>query len=145
VQATPNLKAFRALQKSMLNLVIGIVIAWILGAFLEEWIFRGMALRLVEGSLSASIQTPFATAAAILVAALGATAFHYYQGTRAMLIIGQLSILFGILYVLADRNLWTNVLCHGFYDTIAFIRFAYKASKYSQFEEIEPATTPTEI
>lgn len=32
--------------------------------------------------------------------------------------------------------LWLAViLCHGLYDTIAFIRFANKTSKYSKFED----------
>jgi len=44
----PTLRAFRALQESRLKLLVGIVIAWILGGFLEELVFRGIVLRAVD-------------------------------------------------------------------------------------------------
>jgi membrane protease YdiL (CAAX protease family) len=68
---------------------------------------------------------------AIIIAAFGASQFHFYQGARGTLIIFQLSILFGVLFVVSGYSLWSVILCHGAYDTIAFIRFANKISKYS--------------
>jgi len=41
---------------------------------------------------------------------------------------------FGVLFVVSGYNLWTVMLCHGLYDTIAFVRFANKKSKYSDLE-----------
>ncbi len=52
----------------------------------------------------------------------------------AMVIISQLSALFGILFVISGYNLWAVMLCHGLYDTIAFVRFANKQSKYSDLD-----------
>ncbi|MFT3895878.1 MAG: CPBP family intramembrane metalloprotease [Anaerolineales bacterium] len=72
-----------------------------------------------------------ATALAILIAAIGAGSLHSYQGPRAVLIITQLSILFGILFVVSGYNLWPVIICHGLYDTIAFIRFTNKTSRYA--------------
>jgi len=60
---------------------------------------------------------------------------HLYQGPRAAFIVTQLSVLFGTLFVLAGYNLWAVILCHGLYDTIAFIRFANKQSRYSKLDE----------
>jgi membrane protease YdiL (CAAX protease family) len=60
---------------------------------------------------------------------------HFYQGPRAVLIIAQLSVLFGILFVISGYNLWAVMICHGLYDTIAFIRFARKKSRYSHVEK----------
>jgi len=37
--------------------------------------------------------------------------------------------------VVAGYNLWAVILCHGFYDTIAFVRFATGKSKYSKAPE----------
>jgi membrane protease YdiL (CAAX protease family) len=101
------------------------------GGVIEEVIFRGLVLRMVEGVLVASLTSPIATLIAIGVAAFGTTLFHFYQGPRAMLIISQLSILFGVLFVISGYNLWTVMICHGLYDTVAFVRFASKKSKYS--------------
>ena len=130
----PTLGAFRTIQQSKGHLIIGILVAWLLGGVLEELIFRGLVLRSVEGVLAAQLLPSIATVVAIGVAAFGATLFHVYQGSRAMLIIAQLSILFGVLFVVSGYNLWTVMVCHGLYDTIAFVRFANKKSKYSNLE-----------
>ena len=49
------------------------------------------------------------------------------------MIITQLSVLFGVLFVASGYNLWTVILAHGFYDTIAFVRFASGKSRYAKF------------
>jgi len=48
VDKPPTLDAFRALQQSGSKLLIGIVVAWVLGGFLEELIFRGIILQSIE-------------------------------------------------------------------------------------------------
>lgn len=130
----PTLGSFRAIQESRVKLIAGIVVAWILGGILEELVFRGIVLKSVESLLTASLIASIATGAAVCIAALGAGLVHFYQGYRAMVIITQLSILFGVLFVISGYNLWTVMLCHGMYDTIAFIRFANKKSKYSNLD-----------
>jgi hypothetical protein len=47
----------------------------------------------------------------------------------------QLSVLFGLLFVVSGDNLWAVILCRGLYDTVAFVRFANKSSKYSRLNE----------
>jgi membrane protease YdiL (CAAX protease family) len=127
----PTLKTFRAIQESKAKLVGGIVVAWALGGFLEELVFRGIVLKSIAAILAAWVIGPLAAGAAIVAAALGAGIIHLYQGNRAALIITQLSVLFGALFVLSGYNLWAVILCHGLYDTVAFIRFAAGKSKYS--------------
>ena len=126
----PTLDAFGAIQESIGKLVAGILAAWVLGGILEELIVRGIVLMSVEALLTNWMVKPIATVIAIL-AAIGAGLVHAYQDPRAMVIITQLSILFGILFVVSGYNLWTVIICHGLYDTIAFTRFANKKSKYS--------------
>jgi membrane protease YdiL (CAAX protease family) len=133
VSAPPTLGAFRALQQSRSKLVAGIAVAWILGGFLEELVFRGIVLQSIQAMLSPWIAARAAIGLAVLAAASGAGVVHLYQGPRAALIITQLSILFGLLFVASGYDLWAVVLCHGCYDTIAFIRFASGKSKYSKF------------
>ncbi len=132
----PTLDSFRAIQQSVLNLIAGIIIAWILGGILEELIARGIVLQSIQVGLRGWLGLPIAPIAAICVAALGAGLMHLYQGPRAVVIVTQLSVLFGILFVISGNNLWTVIICHGLYDTIAFIRFATKRSKYSKPEKI---------
>jgi membrane protease YdiL (CAAX protease family) len=128
----PTLGAFKAIQESTVKLIAGIVVAWILGGFLEEIVFRGLLLRAVEDVTSGLIAWPFSSVTAIVAAACGAGIIHLYQGPRAALIITQLSVLFGMLFVLSGYDLWSVILCHGLYDTIAFIRFARGTSRYAK-------------
>ena len=134
VDKPPVLDAFRALQQSRSKLLIGIVVAWVLGGFLEELIFRGIMLQSIEALLSASLAAPMATGIAVCAAAVGAGLIHLYQGLRAVIIVTQLSVLFGLLFVVSGHNLWAVILCHGLYDTIAFVRFANKKSRYSRLD-----------
>jgi hypothetical protein len=131
----PRLDAFRILQQSRIMLILGIVVAWILGGFLEELAFRAILLRSVESGMSALLPAAVAAGIAVVVAGAGAGVIHLYQGLRAAMIVTQLSMLFGLLFVLSGHDLWAVILCHGLYDTIAFIRFANKTSKYSRFED----------
>jgi len=141
--APPTLEAFAAIQQSRLKLIAGVAAAWMLRGFLEELVARGIVLSSVETLLSTWIAPPVATGAAICIAALGAGAMHSYQGARAAAIITQLSVLFGILFVASGYNLWAVMLCHGLYDTIAFVRFATRRSKYSHLDQVQvPSDIP---
>jgi membrane protease YdiL (CAAX protease family) len=128
----PDLTAFDGIRRSRTMLLIGIVVAWLLGGFLEELAFRGVMLQAVEAWLAPVLPRPVAAAAAILAAAAGAAVIHLYQGKRAMLVIFQLSVLFGALMVFDRHNLWAVMICHGLYDTVAFIRYANGTSRYAR-------------
>jgi membrane protease YdiL (CAAX protease family) len=135
----PTLQSFRAIQQSTLKLAAGIMVAWVLGGILEELAFRGIVLKSTESWLAGWVGVPIAVACAVLLAASGAGLIHIYQGSRAVAIIVQLSVLFGVLFVISGYSLWAVILCHGLYDTVAFIRFANKKSKYSNLEGDAPS------
>ena len=128
----PTLAAFGAIQQSKAKLAGGILAAWLLGGFLEELIARGVVLSSIAAGLTGLLPLPLAAGLAVVLAAAGAGLMHLYQGPRGAAIIAQISLLFGLLFVLSGYNLWAVMLCHGLYDTIAFIRFATKQSKYSK-------------
>ncbi len=130
----PTLEAFGVIQQSIGKLIAGVLAAWVMGGILEELIARGIALKSLAALAAAWIPEPDAAALATCVAAVGAGLLHFYQGPRAVVIITQISVLFGVLFVLSGYNLWAVILCHGLYDTIAFIRFALRKSKYSDLD-----------
>ncbi len=104
VAQPPTLDSFRAIQQSAGKLIGGIIVAWVLGGVLEEVIARGIVLKSVAALLSLWLAGPIAIGIAVCVAAIGAGVIHLYQGPRAMVIITQLSILFGILFVVSGYN-----------------------------------------
>ena len=134
VASPPTLKSFRVIQQSTGKLIAGIVAAWVLGGVGEELIARGIVLKSLELLLVAYVPESIAAGVAVCSAALGAGVMHAYQGLRAVVIITQLSLLFGVLFVVSGYNLWAVILCHGLYATIAFVRFAHKQSAYSKLE-----------
>jgi membrane protease YdiL (CAAX protease family) len=134
VDQPPNLEAFRAIQGSWSKLMAGVVMAWLLGGFLEELVARGIALKALQSFLVAWVPGWLATTAAVCIAAIGAGLMHLYQGPRAVLIVTQLSVLFGALFSVSGYNLWTVVICHGLYDTIAMVRFSWRISRYSNLD-----------
>jgi CAAX protease family protein len=130
-EAPPQLDKFTAVQQSRVNLLVGIVAAWLLGGILEELAARGIVLNALRVGLAGFMPDLLAVALAVVISACGAGLMHLYQGPRAVVIITQLSILFGVLFVVTSFNLWAVILCHGLYDTIAFIRFATGKSRYA--------------
>jgi membrane protease YdiL (CAAX protease family) len=130
----PVLAAFGIIQQSTGKLIAGIIVAWLLGGVLEELVVRGVVLTSVESVLTPWLSQPLAAGIAVCLAAVGAGLGHSYQGPRAMIIVTQLSILLGGLFVISGHNLWAVMICHGLYDTLAFIRFANHRSKYSRID-----------
>jgi hypothetical protein len=109
----PNLDFFRKLQQSRFNLAIGLLLAWVIGAFAEEVALRGLVLRWIEMLASPWMAWPLPSALAVCVAAMAAGIAHLYQGLRAAIIIFQLSVMFGILFVIDSYHLWSVIFCHG--------------------------------
>jgi len=128
----PSLEAFAPIRRSWVNLAAGILAAWVLGGVLEELVARGIVLQAVETGLRPWLAGPAAAGTAVCLAAAGAGLMHTYQGPRAVVVIAQLSVLFGVLFVVSGYDLWAVMLCHGLYDTIAFVRYAVGKSRYSQ-------------
>jgi hypothetical protein len=95
----PALGVFHGLRQSTGKLILGIDIACLLDGFLEELLPRGVTDPPIADPLSSWIGTPVAFAAAICMAAILAGVIHLYQGLRAAIIITQLSVLFGVLFV----------------------------------------------
>jgi membrane protease YdiL (CAAX protease family) len=87
VREPPTLDAFRILQRSRIMLILGIVVAWIIGGFLEELTFRAILLRSVESAMSALLPAAVAAGIAGGGAAAGAGVIHLHQGLRAAIIV----------------------------------------------------------
>ena len=127
----PKLAAFDPIRRSRIALAAGIVAAWVLGGFLEELALRGVVVQYLDRWLAPVLGAAPAATVAVLVAAAGAAVGHLYQGRRAAVVIFQLSALLGVLMVVSGHNLWAVILCHGLYDTVAFIRYATGRSRYA--------------
>jgi membrane protease YdiL (CAAX protease family) len=111
----PNFSRFHNM--SLYQLLGWIAAGWAMGGFVEELIRAYLILRIVE-LLGYS-------RAGWIIALLGSSFFyalnHTYQGFAGAIGAIISCIGFGALYLLNKRNLWSNVICHGLNDTLAFI------------------------
>lgn len=93
-----------------------LAIAWIIGGFTEEILFRGVLFTRFE-HLFAGI--PFAVFLAIAFqAVLFGQQHYYYQGVAGWVATGAIAFVSGILYLAFNRNLWPLVLSRGLSNTL---------------------------
>lgn len=93
-----------------------LAVAWIIGGFVEEMLFRGLLITRFEALFS---RVPFGLVFAIIVPAIiFGQQHHYYQGIGGAIATGGIALVSGVLYVLFKRNLWPLTLSHGLANTI---------------------------
>jgi len=91
-----------------------IIIGWIVGGLFEEVIFRGFMI-------SKFIKYLGEKTGAIVGIVFPSVLFgylHAYQGVTGQILTGLIGIILASIYVLNKRNLWLNILTHGFVNTI---------------------------
>ncbi len=95
-----------------------LAIAWIVGGFTEELLFRGFLISRFERLLA---RIPFAIVLAVLFqAVLFGHQHFYYQGLAGALATGLIAVVSGVIYVLLRRNIWPLILSHGLANTLGF-------------------------
>jgi len=93
-----------------------LLLAWIVGGFTEEMLFRGFLIARFERLL------PLGRAALPAAVGLQAMVFgqqhFYYQGWSGALATGGIALVSGGLVLLFRRNLWPLILSHGASNTL---------------------------
>lgn len=120
-QEHPNLEAFNAVKGNLAALMIGLCIAWIFGAFGEELLFRGFLLNSIYNLFPRTLNFRLKVNLALLISSLFTGIGHAYQGLTGMVLTGLMGLFFGLLYLKSKHNLWSSILAHGFYDTVAIV------------------------
>lgn len=100
-----------------------ISIGWMLAATSQEIIRAYLIYSIV--SLVGDSRTGW------LFAVIGSSLFyalnHDYQGLAGAIGVVISCAGFGVLYLASKRNLWSNIICHGLNDTIAFCALYFGA------------------
>lgn len=128
-----DLSVFEALEGNLVNTAIMLAVGWIVGGFLEEMFFRGFLVQ-ETGRLLGGKQAGYFIGVVLSSVAFGLS--HYYQGPTGMIMTGFIGFVLGLIYIFNGRNLWLNILVHGFVDTIGFTLIYF--GKYEALREILP-------
>ena len=94
-----------------------LAIAWVIGGFAEEFIFRGFLMRRVadvfnRGKLGWTI--------ALLAQAILFGALHYYLGPAGVVSATLTALFYGLFFILVGRSLWPVMIAHATWDSLAF-------------------------
>lgn len=118
----PNLAAFKPVKGNIKGLLMGLAVAWTLGAFGEEMFFRGFLMNafyrlLPDSHFNDSIKWGVALVVTSVMVGFG----HAYQGITGMILTGIIAFGLGLIYLTNKNNLWPGIVTHGLYDTVAFV------------------------
>ena len=94
----------------------GLVVAWVIGGFTEELLFRGFMINRFEKALN---KFPFAVFFAVVFQALIFGQQHmYYQGVLGLVATGMIGLISGLIYLLCKRRLLPLIISHGLANTL---------------------------
>jgi membrane protease YdiL (CAAX protease family) len=109
-----DMSQFDSLRGNLVVLLIWLALAWTLGAFGEEMVWRGYVLNRVADLFGRR-------RAGWVVGLLGMGVLfglgHAYQGLPGIMTNFLWGILYGVLYLASGRNLWLPIVAHGVEDT----------------------------
>ncbi|HMF15526.1 MAG TPA: type II CAAX endopeptidase family protein [Gemmataceae bacterium] len=118
---SPDLSRFAFLRGNLPGLLLTLVVVWTVAAFGEEMLFRGVLMNALADLLRLRAGDRIAWALALVVTSVVVGAGHAYYGPAGVIITGVLGAGFGLVYLVARRNLWAPILTHGLFDTVAFV------------------------
>jgi membrane protease YdiL (CAAX protease family) len=111
-----NSGRFADLPGNTTSYIYWLAVAWIIGGFTEEMLFRSLLITRFETLFS---HVPFGLILAIIAPAIiFGQQHHYYQGISGAFATGGVALVSGILYILFKRSLWPLTLSHGLSNTI---------------------------
>jgi len=114
-----DLNAFEDLQGNVGLLAALLVAGWLLGAFVEEFAYRGYLLTRVREAFG---NGRVGLVIAVLASSMLFGVAHSEQGLIGVLVVTIDGVYFSVLR-LHYKTLWASVLAHGFNNTIGFITF----------------------
>ncbi|MCH8073639.1 MAG: CPBP family intramembrane metalloprotease [Proteobacteria bacterium] len=114
----PTVARFADLPGNLPLLLMLLPAVWLFAAFGEEFFFRGFLMTAIAEVLGGS-RAAWISAVVFQAAAFGL--IHAYQGPAQAISIGIGGAIYGVVFLLAGRNLWPLILAHGLNDTLGII------------------------
>lgn len=130
-----DLSGLDGIRGSFLNYALFIVFMWVIAAFGEEFIYRGLLINRLSHIWG---NNKIATLLAILLSAVLFGIAHRYQGVSGMLSTGLVGFILGVLFIQNRNRLWLTILTHGIYDVIGitFIYLDIEKEVYGMFKTL---------
>ena len=115
---TPNYSNFSTIQGNVGALIKYLTVAWTTAGIGEEIIWRGFMM----GQISLLFKDKKKGMVVGLIVSTILFGFtHLYQGVAGVIFQGTAGLLFGIIYIKSDKNLWLTIVVHIFCNTFMFV------------------------
>ena len=111
-----DLELYDLVRESMVQFLILVVLAWLVGGFYEEIVFHGFLFTRLEKM----IPDKHATALSFAGACLLFGAYHLQMGSAGAFNALVVGVVYLGLFLRFRRNLWASIICHGVYNTLVF-------------------------
>ncbi len=115
VVTPPDRSFLRHIQGNLSALFGWLLVAWGIGGFAEELIFRGYLLNRMGRLLG---QGPVAWTVAVVGQAVLFGLLHLYLGWGGAVVIGFNALFTGAFFLISKRNLWPLIIVHGLWDSV---------------------------
>ena len=96
-----------------------IVIAWTTAGFGEEVIWRGFFMKQIARLFDEQKRSSWVIG--LVLSSVGFGLAHFHQGVGGMIGNCILGLVYGIVYLRSERNLWVTIIAHGLTGTTSFI------------------------
>lgn len=113
-----DLSVYEKIEGNNSMLLIYLIVSWTTAGFGEELIFRGF---IMEQIATVFKNNKFKWIFSLIITSILFGLIHYNNGITAIITTGFSGLIFGIVYLKTNRNLWACYFAHGFTDTIAFL------------------------
>ncbi|MEJ2112427.1 MAG: type II CAAX endopeptidase family protein [Flavobacteriaceae bacterium] len=132
---TVDLSSLNGIRGNFLNYIIFILIMWVIAAFGEEFVFRGLLVKRLGLLLGNNKLTMWI---AVILSSLLFGLAHEYQGVSGMISTGVVSLILGAIFIKNKNILWFTILTHGFYDVIGItlIYFSLEQDVYNVLKNL---------
>jgi len=110
-----DVSALDGIRGNFLGYAIFILFMWIVAAFGEEFVYRGLLVKRLGFLLG---DNKYAIGMAVILSSILFGLAHRYQGVVGMISTGTVGLIFGVIFIKSKNKLWLTILTHGIYDVI---------------------------
>ena len=103
---------------------VWIIIGFVLGGLLEEILFRGFLITRISKFIKVN---KFSDLISLFITSILFGLCHLYQGLSGAISTGIIGLIFGIIFLSFNKNLWYSILTHGFVNltSLTILYFGY--------------------
>jgi len=116
--AEADMSRFNPLEGNLPLLITSVVLAWTAVAFGEEMLYRAFLINQL-GILFQSQRLRWTLS--LIFSSIFFGLVHFYQGPLGIVLTGLTGLIFGLIYLKSNHNLWAVIIAHGLMNTFTFV------------------------